>query len=176
MKTILISAGHSDSDPGAVSGTYKEATLAKLMRDRIYHSLCAMKIPTIRDGDDGVNDPLRKAISLCGKADIAVEIHFNAGASTAHGVEALAKPAQKKLAQALCHAIHKSTGITLRGDYGYRPDDSGQHHRLGFCEAGGIVLETCFITSRDDMAFYASNKVAVAKAVAGVLAAYAMRK
>jgi len=176
MKTILISAGHSDRDPGAVSGTYKEATLAKLMRDRIYHSLASMKIPVVRDGDDGTNDPLAKAIELCRKSDIGVEIHFNAGPATAHGVEVLAKPPQKKLAQELCGAINLATGIQLRGDLGYKSDSSGQHHRLAFCEAGGVILEVCFLTSRDDMAFYVANKIAVAKAVAGVLAAHAMRK
>lgn len=174
MKTVLISAGHSDSDPGAVSGTYKEATLARLMRDRIYHCLQTMKIPVIRDGSENQNESLNQAIALCKQADIAVEIHFNAGPATAHGVEALAKPQHKKLCQDLCKAIHVTTGITLRGDAGYKPDNSGQHHRLGFCEAGGLILEVCFISSREDMAAYVPKKLIVADALSGVLARYAI--
>jgi len=174
MKTVLISAGHSDTDPGAVNGTYKEASLALLMRDRIFNILQSNKIPTLRDGDDGKNDPLTKAIALCKKADIAVEIHFNAGPAKSNGIEALAKPYNKLIAQDLCKALHVATGIALRGEYGYKSDSSGQHHRLGFCEAGGIILEVCFISSREDMAAYVPKKLTAAQAVANVLIKHAI--
>jgi N-acetylmuramoyl-L-alanine amidase len=176
MKTVLISAGHSETDPGAVSGIYKESTLALLMRDRVFHMLKAKGVNVLRDGDDGENESLNRAIALCRKADIAVEIHFNAGSATAHGIEALAKPDKKKIAQDLCKALAVATGIRLRGDYGYKPDNSGQHHRLGFCEAGGIILEVCFITSRDDMAAYVPRKLMAAQVVADVLYRYAAVK
>lgn len=171
MKTVLISAGHSDSDPGACCGVYKEATLAVKMRDRIAKILAARGVPVLKDGADGINEPLRKAINLCGMVgDLAVEIHFNAGPPTATGIEALCKPNQKGLAQKLCKAIGNISGIVLRGDDGFKPDNSGQHHRLGFCEAGGIILEVCFISSTKDMGAYVGNKEAVAEAVAHVLA------
>jgi N-acetylmuramoyl-L-alanine amidase len=174
MKTVLISAGHNDQDPGAVSGQYKEATLAVKMRDRVAKSLRERGITTLEDGEDGVNDNLNKAIGLCKQAGIAVEIHFNAGPAAATGIEALAKAPLKKLSQDLCVAISDVTGIKLRGgDKGWKPDNSGQHHRLGFCEAGGVILEVCFISNPFDMSAYVAHKEAVAEAVADVLALHA---
>jgi N-acetylmuramoyl-L-alanine amidase len=174
IATVLISAGHSDTDPGAVSGIFKEATLAMKLRDRVAHALKDKGVPCLKDGADGVNDTLSRAISLCNKVGgLAVEIHFNAGPPTATGIEALCKPGQKKFAQDLCIAIASITGIKLRGDKGWKADDSGQHHRLGFCEAGGVILEVCFITSAYDMSAYVTKKEAVAEAIAHVLALHA---
>lgn len=171
MKTVLISAGHSDADPGAVGNGYQEATLAVKLRDRIAASLKRKNVPVLKDGDDGVNEPLNRAIGLCNRVgDLSVEIHFNAGPPTATGIEALCKPRQKLLAQQLCKAIGNITGIKLRGEGGYKPDNSGQHHRLGFCEAGGIILEVCFISNANDMKAYVANKEAVAEALAVTLA------
>lgn len=173
-KTVLISAGHGGKDPGAVAGTYKEATLAVKMRDRVARSLREKGITVLEDGADGINDPLKKAINLCSQADLSVEIHFNAGPSAATGIEALSKRENKQLSQHLCAAIHNVLGIVLRGNEGgWKADDSGQHHRLGFCEAGGIVLEVCFVTNSFDMAFYVAKKEAVSEAVAQVLALHA---
>ena len=170
-KTILISAGHSETDPGAVSKLFKEADLAVILRDKVASLLRAKSISVLTDGADGINDPLNKAISLAKTVNgPAVEIHFNAGAPSANGIEALCKPNNKPIAQALCQAIAKETLFKLRGDFGYKPDDSGQHHRLGFCEAGGIILEVCFISNDNDMNAYISRVDKVAAAIAGVLA------
>jgi N-acetylmuramoyl-L-alanine amidase len=175
MKSILVSAGHNDKDPGACANGYQEATLATKMRDRVASYLKGQGLVCTTDGKPGENQDLAKAIDLCKVHDIAVEIHFNAATPQAHGVEALCKPSEKALAQAICVAINKTTGLTLRGDQGYKPDDSGHHPRLGFCEANGIILEVCFITSATDMATYVKNKEAVALSVANVIAAYARK-
>lgn len=170
MKTILVSAGHNDNDPGAVGNGYKESTLAVKMRDRVAKALRGLGFTVLEDGEDGVNEPLNRAIQLCRQSDIAVEIHFNAGQPTACGVEALAKLPLRKLSQDLCLAVNKAAGIKLRGDKGWKLDSSGQHHRLGFCEAGGVILEVCFISSASDMAAYAGKKEQVAEAVANAIA------
>ena len=104
MKTILISAGHNDKDPGAVGNGYKEAILAVKMRDRVAKSLRERGLMVFEDGADGVNEPLHRAIQLCKQVDIAVEIHFNAGPPTANGVEALAKLPLRRLSQDMCMA------------------------------------------------------------------------
>lgn len=175
MKTILISAGHNDEDPGAVGNGYKEAVLAVKMRDRVADILRGRGLTVLEDGADGENERLNSAIALAKKADVAVEIHFNAGPAAATGIEALAKPKLSKLSAALCGAISKVTGLKVRGpDGGWKSDDSGQHHRLGFCEAGGIVLEVCFISNAGDMKAYVDNKLAVATAVAEEILAYAL--
>lgn len=174
MRKVLISAGHSEKDPGAVNGKYKQATMATLMRDRVASRLKKLGVPVFVDGSEGVNDPLNKAIALAKiTSPLAVEIHFNAGSSKATGIEALTKPKNKKFAQDLCLAVSKATGLKLRGELGYKPDDSGQHQRLGFCEAGGTILEVCFISNDNDVESYVKNKEDVASYVADVLLKYA---
>jgi len=166
MKTVLISAGHSESDPGATGNGYVEAVLAEKMRDRIFNYLINQKVIVFSDGQESENLPLRAAISLAKKVDFAVEIHFNAGPPSASGVEALCNIRNKRHAQELCSAIANIIGIPIRGDKGWKDPSSGQHHRLGFCDAGGIVLEVCFISSVNDMTWYVNRKWEVAESVA----------
>lgn len=46
----------------------------------------------LEDGEDGESQPLKKAIALAKKADVAIEIHFNSSpASSSNGIEVLAK-------------------------------------------------------------------------------------
>jgi N-acetylmuramoyl-L-alanine amidase len=173
MKSVLISAGHSEVDPGAVGNgvfsNYKEAVMAEKMRDRIFDYLKNRGVEVYRDGDDGVNEPLNKAIALAKKVDLAIEIHFNAGGLTATGIEALCNINKKSVAQKLCGAVASAIDIKIRGDRGWKDPSSGQHHRLGFCEAGGIILEVCFISSAKDMSRYIARKEDVAKYVANTI-------
>ncbi len=176
MKIVLVSAGHSTISPvdsGAVGNGHKESVLALALRDAVAANLREYGgVKVIEDGADGISEPLRKAIALAATADVAVEIHFNASANpTATGIETLAKAKHKKLAQKLCGAIEMATGLKLRGgEGGWRLDSSGQHHRLGFCEAGGLVIEICFISNAKDVAAYLANFQKVAENLARVLA------
>lgn len=173
VKTILISAGHSTvspRDPGAVGNGYTEAYLAVELRDLVADELRKRGCKVIEDGADGENQPLKKAISLARQADIAIEFHWNAGPPSATGIEVLSKPNKKDLAQAVAGAISSVTKLKLRGDAGWKSDSSGQHHRLGFCEAGGLVVEVCFISSKVDMAAYTAHKQAVVNNIADIFA------
>lgn len=173
-KIVCVCAGHDFINVGARGCGYKEEVLAVKLRDRIYNALVAASIQTLRDGVEGGNYSLRKAIHIANKADIAIDIHFNASENpAATGIEALAYSSNEKLCQDLCEAIAKVTGITLRGDKGYKDSHSGHHSKLGFCEAGGIVLEICFISNPSDMKKYVENKLAVAEALAEVLIKWA---
>ncbi|NUP10217.1 MAG: hypothetical protein HOW73_29560 [Polyangiaceae bacterium] len=174
-RTVLVSAGHSESDPGAVGNGYVEARLAVELRDIVARKLRSAGVNVLTDGMDGRNDPLSKAISLARTADVAVEIHWNASNGAGHGIECLAKPNLKPISKALAGAVANATGLVLRGESGWKSDGSGHHKKLGFCEAGGVILEVCFIDNSRDMAAYVANKSAVAQNVADVLAAYASR-
>jgi N-acetylmuramoyl-L-alanine amidase len=174
MKVILISAGHTNvqgQDRGVASGKFYEGVETLKLRDRIATLLRSRGVSTLEDGADGINDPLKRALALAKAATVAVEIHFNGGVPKATGIEVLAKPKHKDLAQKLAGAVHAATGLVLRGDKGYKPDDSGQHHRLAFCEAGGLILEVCFLTNSSDMAAYVAHFEDIAQGVADVLAA-----
>lgn len=175
-KKILVSAGHSTVPPrdsGAVANGYTESYLTLELRDMVADLLRARGFEVLEDGKDGVNEPLTKAISLAKQADIAIEFHFNAGPPSATGVEVLAAPKHKALAQKIAGAIAAATNLSTRGDKGFKPENSGQHSRLGFVRAGGLIVEVCFITSKTDMNLYTANKAKVAEKVADVLAAAA---
>ena len=91
MKTFVITAGHSNVDHGAVANGLKEAALAVELRDIVASKLREKGYEVITDGLRGDNKPLNDAIKLIPRGDVAVELHFNAAASTtAAGVETIA--------------------------------------------------------------------------------------
>lgn len=169
-RLVLVSAGHGANDPGAVNGKLKEAELATELRNLVAFYLSRDLVPHITDGQGRDNLPLRDAIKLAKQSDVAIEIHFNAATNkTAKGVEVLADVKDKGLAQRLAQAIAGVTGSPLRGDSGYRPENSGQHARLGFVQAGGLVVEVEFISNDQAMDTYLSTKWLVAREIARVL-------
>lgn len=177
-QTILLSAGHTNilgQDRGAVSGGFIEGVEATRVRDAVaaYLKESRPDIKILEDGFDGDNQPLTKAVALARTANIALEFHFNAASlSRATGIEVLAKSKDRALAQRIAGAIAGATGLSLRGgDGGYKTDNSGQHHRLAFCEAGGLIVEICFISNPADMNSYKNNFDAMCRSVADVLAA-----
>lgn len=171
-KPVFISAGHGGSDPGAIANGHKEADLALYLRDRIAAILRGLNVRVVTDGRTGENRPLRDAIKMAREnKGPSVEIHFNASANgKACGVEVLALPEMKPLAQQIAMAISGVLQTPLRGHLGYRNQSSGQHHRLGFCQAGGLVVEVCFLTNSAELNNYLYHDEDVAGAIAQVLA------
>lgn len=166
MKTLVITAGHSNTDPGAVANGLREATLATELRDIVASKLRDKGFAVITDGSKGDNKPLADAIKLIPRGDVAIEIHFNAAsAATASGVETIAPPKHKILAQRLSRAIAGVTGSKLRGDAGYIDQSQSARGRLGYVSAGGLIVEVAFITNKSEMAAYQAKKWLVASAI-----------
>lgn len=164
---IVITAGHSNKDPGAVAGGRKEADFCADMRNYVAYYLTNWGYKVETDGQGSANAPLAQAVALARGADVAVEFHLNASTSpVAYGVEVLCQPRHKKLAQDISKAITDVTGSRLRGEYGYKPEDSGQHKRLGFVQAGGLVVELEFISNPSRMDALVEKRWVVAKAIA----------
>lgn len=167
---FTITAGHSNTDPGACANGYKEADLAVWLRDIVASKLRQLGHTVLEDGVDGQNQPLTTAISLIPKADKAIEIHFNAAASAlACGVETIALPKDKKLAQSLSVAIADVLGTKLRGEGGYIDQSKSARGKLGFVSKGGLIIEVCFITNKAEMDSYQDRKWLVASAITRVL-------
>lgn len=168
QKTILLSAGHSNTDPGAVAQGRREADIAVEFRNLVSFYLMRDGIPHVTDGKGTDNYPLRQSAKMAALYDVAVEFHCNAaGTDKASGTEVLAGPDDMKLAAKLSAAIAGALKIPSRGA---KPENAGQHHRLAFVQAGGVIVELFFLTSRVDMKAYYDRKWLAAKAVAGVLA------
>ena len=90
---ITITAGHSNTDPGAVNGSDREADIAQDMRNIVASILRTdhgLEVKT--DGEGKGNLPLREAVKLIKGSRLAVEFHTNAAVNkTATGIEALTR-------------------------------------------------------------------------------------
>lgn len=174
MKIVTVTAGHSNKDPGAVNGTRTEAEVVAELRSMVVSYLKTAGVATRSDGTGLTNLPLAVAIQLAQGSTVAVEFHCNASSNgAARGVEVLSKPEHKVLAQKISAAINGVLGIPLRGDKGWKAEDSGQHKRLGFISRGnGLIVELFFISNNAELALWDQKKWLVAKAVAAEILAY----
>jgi N-acetylmuramoyl-L-alanine amidase len=177
MRSIFLSAGHSLTDPGAVGTTLdatgksvplKEADVAVEIRNIVAFYLNELGIPYEVDGKGTANIPLKEAIVRARKHPIGIEFHCNASSTaTATGVETLQGTSNTNLGAKICDAIADALLIRNRGA---KPENSGQHHRLGFVQAGGIIVELFFISNPSDVASYQARKWILGKAIAETLA------
>lgn len=169
MKTFTITAGHSNTDPGAVAFGRKESDIAVDMRNMVTLYLERAGAKVLTDGDSRDNKSLNEAVKLIPKSDIAIEFHCNAATPSAKGVECLAKPKDKLISQKICGAIADVLETTVRGEKGWKPENSGQHSRLAYVSAGGIICELFFLTNAKELEMWDAKKWLVAKAVSNVL-------
>lgn len=169
----LISAGHGGTDPGACANGYTEAAIALEMRELVVKRLLEMRHAVLQDGAQGENLPLKQALAMVKGTDLAVELHCNAAANLqASGVEVIAPPALKPVAQRIARAIAAETGQKLRGQGGWVDQSQSQHARLAFVQAGGLIVEMVFITNLADLRTFLAAKERVAMAIAGAICAY----
>lgn len=171
-----ITAGHSNTDPGAVNGRVKEAELVVNFRNAVTHYLREAGLQVKTDGTGTKNDPLSAAVKLIQGSSVAVEFHMNAAASKqANGVETIALPKDKKLAQDLSKAVADALGSRLRGDNGWIDQSKSARGRLAYVNAGGLIVELGFISNEDELARFNARYWLAAKAVAKVLIDYESR-
>ena len=170
MTKFVVTAGHSNTDPGAVAAWAKEADIAVEMRNIITSKLRALGHTVYTDGDGSTNLPLKEAIALIGKAGTAVEIHCNAAVSaSASGVEVIALPKNKKLAQDIAVAISNVTKDKLRGDGGWIDQSKSARGKLGFVDKGGLIIELFFLSNKQSYETFNSVKWVVASAIVSAL-------
>ena len=175
-KPIVITAGHSNNDPGAVNGATHEAVHVTKVRNALAHILREAGYTVLTDGVGDINEPLPSAIKLVKGVDIALELHCNASANkTATGVETIALPKHKNMAQDISAAVAKVYGFKLRGENKLGWIDQSQSHRgkLGYVSAGGMILELGFLSNDADMKVMQDNYWKAARAIAEVIIKYA---
>lgn len=174
-KTIFIGAGHSDSDPGAVSNGVTEADIVLVFRDMVANALRRRSMVFAKDGEPGENLPLQIAVNMAAKHDIAVEFHCNAADDErATGVETLSRPQHHHWAQEICNVIAETLNIPNRGAKG---EGSGQHSRLAFASKGdGVIVELFFLTNLDNLEAYLKKRQELADNIAEALARLASDK
>lgn len=172
MSTFIISAGHSDKDPGAVASGITEASIVVDLRDLVANALRVEGHTVFTDGAEEFNAPLREALKLfVNKGAIAIEFHCNAAAnSAAKGVESIAlNGPMKPLCQKLSKAIADVLGEPVRGDKGFIDPTKSARGKLAWCDAGGIIVETFFLSHPASLAKYKTDKKLVVDAIVKVL-------
>ncbi|WP_252720797.1 N-acetylmuramoyl-L-alanine amidase [Acinetobacter radioresistens] len=149
---VTVTAGHSNVDPGAVSGKFKEAELVTNFRNAVAYYLKSSGISIKTDGVGTTNNPLASAIKLIKGSSVAVEFHLNAaGSSQANGIETIALPKDKKLAQDLSKAVAAALGSRLRGNEGWIDQSQSARGKLGFISNGGLIVELGFICTSSNL-------------------------
>jgi len=174
---VTVTAGHSNKDPGAVNGKYKEAELVSQFRNAVAYYLREAGIQYKTDGVGILNQDLNAAIKLIKGSSVAVEFHMNAATSKqANGVETIALPKDKKLAQDLSKAVADAFGSRLRGDNGWIDQSQSARGKLGFISNGGLIVELGFISNEEELFQFNARYWSAAKAVAKVLIEYEASK
>jgi len=167
---ITVTAGHSNKDPGAVNGKFKEAELVTKFRNAVAHYLSEAGVAIKTDGIGTLNQDLNAAIKLIKGSSVAVEFHMNAASNKqAYGVETIALPKDKKLAQNLSKVVADAFGSRLRGDNGWIDQSQSARGKLGFISNGGLIVELGFISNEAELAQFNAKYWSAAKAVAMVL-------
>lgn len=167
---VTVTAGHSNKDPGAVNGKFKEAELVSQFRNAVAYYLREAGIQYKTDGVGTLNQDLNAAIKLIKGSSVAVEFHMNAATSKqANGIETIALPKDKKLAQDLSKAVAGVFGSRLRGDSGWIDQSQSARGKLGFISNGGLIVELGFISNEAELAQFNAKYWTAAKAVAMVL-------
>ena len=173
---VTVTAGHSNKDPGAVNGKFKEAELVSQFRNAVAYYLREAGIQYKTDGVGILNQDLNAAIKLIKGSSVAVEFHMNAATSKqANGVETIALPKDKKLAQDLSKAVADAFGSRLRGDNGWIDQSQSARGKLGFISNGGLIVELGFISNEEELFQFNARYWSAAKAVAKVLIEYEKR-
>ncbi|MEQ1158840.1 N-acetylmuramoyl-L-alanine amidase [Acinetobacter johnsonii] len=173
---VTVTAGHSNKDPGAVNGKFKEAELVSQFRNAVAYYLREAGIQYKTDGVGILNQDLNAAIKLIKGSSVAVEFHMNTAASKqANGIETIALPKDKKLAQDLSKAVADVFGSRLRGDNGWIDQSQSARGKLGFISNGGLIVELGFISNEEELFQFNARYWSAAKAVAKVLIEYEKR-
>jgi len=167
---VGVTAGHSNADPGAVRGKDKEADFVVKVRNAVELYLLRAGLVVKTDGQGSINLPLTNAIQIIRGSSTAIEFHLNASSNPqANGVETIALPEDKKLAQAISKAIVEVTGSRLRGKDGWIDQSDSARGKLGFVSNGGLIVELGFISNPAEFAVLQAKYWLVAKAIADVI-------
>lgn len=172
----LISSGHGLHVPGA-SCLIDEVTEARRVAGRITRELELLGSPVTlyhenaaRNQRDNVNRIINYHNAYNRRLDVS--IHFNAvagGPRTAGiGTETLYRnPHMQSLASAVSKSITAATGLILRrGDGTWHRDNLGFLTRTNINRA--LLLEICFVNSREDIRLYHRNFATMCRMIANV--------
>lgn len=165
-KTVVLSAGHSLEDPGAICPWDQNITEAKLTMAITQKAATVLRMKGIGVLEVPNELDLQPTIdwinSRPNKIDLAVEVHINSFKDgNAYGVEGWyynKDQASKNLAARIVDGIMAETGLSVRG---VKDETTNRWGLLGFIHYTkplAALIECGFITNKMDMAVLATEE------------------
>lgn len=155
-KVFVLDPGHGGTDPGA-SGKYnreKDLTLSTANKLKAKLEAAGAKVVMTRTGDTYPTLSKRVEISQANKPDVFISIHYNAGPSTANGIETFyvaSNVNEKELAQTVQAEIIKETKLRDRGT------KTGNFQVIRDNKQAAILLELGFISNLEEEKLIATS-------------------
>ncbi|MGE7603989.1 SH3 domain-containing protein [Peribacillus sp. NPDC097675] len=155
-KVFVLDPGHGGTDPGA-SGKYnreKDLTLSTANKLKAKLEAAGAKVVMTRTGDTYPSLSKRVEISQANKPDVFISIHYNAGPSTANGIETFylaSNVNEKELAQTVQAEIIKETKLRDRGT------KTGNFQVIRDNKQAAILLELGFISNLEEEKLIATS-------------------
>jgi N-acetylmuramoyl-L-alanine amidase len=166
---LILTAGHSLADSGAVYKNFKENMLTIELRQLIVNNLIkkGFKQGIFVDNDNlSYVDTIKWINTISTKNDYLIDIHFNAGPTNASGSEVFfdARITDKnriKIAEDISKVMADTLKIPNRKA---KPDTLTQHKRIGILRdtyPKAYLIEVCFL-NENDLSKYEKNKLKLA--------------
>lgn len=165
---LAIFAGHGGVDGGASSvyGKESEKALELMLEATKYAKSLGIKVVNNRTANTArnINADAKKANNA--KVDAVIEIHFDSATATAQGTTGFYAEGSAS-SKSIAKKVNDRVDDYFR-DRDIKPDTSTRHGRLGILRetnAPAMLLETCFISNKDDMITYNDKKILIAQAI-----------
>lgn len=166
---IYVTAGHNNTDPGAIGNGYTEAALTKEFRDLVLRQLSNMNTKAWFDNDnDTLNTVLQKMNP--NESDVCLDIHFNSGPPAATGLEVIIadRHTREEMAAATRMSVNASRILGIR-NRGVKTEKDTARKMIGIIrneQGTNLLLEIGFISNSNDMRAYQNKKRELAIEVA----------
>lgn len=170
MKILLI-AGHGAGDTGALGNGYKEADLTRELTRLVCESLndYDVQVDVYNFAKNAYQDVQNEVFKI-GHYDYALEVHFNAASASAHGSEIFVTDVETDITVEKNIMKELKRYFTLRDGDGVKVTNFLVITTLKNMGISSALLETCFISNKNDMKVYQENKNDIAEDIAHSLA------
>jgi len=166
VKTIVLSAGHGGSDPGAIGNGLRESdcnlAITLACRDHLNHCYTGHKLVLPRDSDKYVSLPFRRDLAAKERASLYVSMHNNAFNTPApRGFETFISSGEVyEFTRKAQQAIHNKVYAALRAKDPTVPNRGMKravHWVTSKIMCPVVLVEYLFITSPTDAALLRQN-------------------